>query len=123
MALDLSTMERAVLGALIRNNDQFTGISALISEADFLHPAHRIIFRSIVELAAGGYPFDVIAVTEWLDKHQLLDEAGGLRFVGLLNVAMPTSPDINACVRQIHNAARLRAMKDEANHGDGPNEL
>lgn len=106
-------MEQAVLATLIQNNDQYASIAELIEETDFLHPAHRIIFRSIAELATSHQPFDVITLAEWLMKPKLLDEVGGLRYLGALNKVITKNIDISTYARHIHDAACLWALQDK----------
>ncbi len=76
--------EIAVLGGILTDNSVWEKVSEIVFEDDFYRKNHRIIFQAISALDSEGEPFDVITVAEWLENHQLLDDAGGLSYLGAL---------------------------------------
>ena len=85
--------EQSVLGGLLLDNQAWFQIADLIVEGDFYHRNHALIFRAIAALSAQNIPFDVITVSDWLEKQQLLSTAGGFEY--LVNVARNTPSAAN----------------------------
>jgi len=85
--------EQSVLGGLLLDNQAWFQIADLIVEGDFYHRNHAVIFRAIAALSAQNIPFDVITVSDWLEKQNLLSTAGGFEY--LVNVARNTPSAAN----------------------------
>lgn len=85
--------EQSVLGGLLLDNQAWFQIADLIVEGDFYHRNHALIFRAIAALSAQNIPFDVITVSDWLEKQNLLSTAGGFEY--LVNVARNTPSAAN----------------------------
>jgi hypothetical protein len=71
-----------VLGGLMLDNRAWEQIADRISEEDFYRKEHRLIFRSIASLEAADKPFDVVTLSEELEKTHELNDAGGLVYLG-----------------------------------------
>ncbi|MEH6542585.1 MAG: replicative DNA helicase [Porticoccaceae bacterium] len=69
--------EQAVLGGLMLVNDVFDDIANIISEADFFQRDHRIIFSTMMELAANDQPLDALTLSETLKNTDQLVQTGG----------------------------------------------
>ena len=69
--------EQAVLGGVFLDRDAWIKVIERIHEEDFYRKDHRVVFQAIAALDNEGKPFDIVTVAEWLESHQLLDEAGG----------------------------------------------
>jgi len=76
--------EQSVLGGLMLDNRAWDNVADKVSEEDFYRQDHRLIFRSIVELAENGQPLDWITLSEWLKQRSELDNAGGTTYLGTL---------------------------------------
>ncbi len=76
--------EQSVLGGVLVNNDVWINLADRLHEEDFYRKDHRVIFNAIASLEAGGNPFDVVTVVEWLENHNRLEEAGGMGYVAAL---------------------------------------
>lgn len=70
--------EQCVLGGLMLDNSRFDVVSERVTAADFFRQDHRLIFHTIATLAEVSQPFDIITVSEYLEKHNQLEKAGGL---------------------------------------------
>lgn len=55
--------ERAVLGALILENESFGRVQAILEPNDFHHPVHRTIYEAMVKLREKGEPIDLVTLT------------------------------------------------------------
>ncbi|WP_338065402.1 replicative DNA helicase [Thiospirillum jenense] len=73
--------EQSLLGALMLSNQTWELIADKVSEQDFYHYKHRLIFRAIQLLADENQPCDIITLAEALEKHKLLNESGGLPYL------------------------------------------
>ncbi len=76
--------EQAVLGGVLINNEAWEKVIERIHEDDFYRKDHRTIFQAIYSLDDEGKPFDVVTVAEWLENHQLLEDASGLNYIAAL---------------------------------------
>jgi replicative DNA helicase len=102
--------EQAVLGGLMLDNRAWEKIADLITEVDFYRRDHRLIFRSIANLEANTQPFDVVTLSEQLDKNNEQDEAGGLAYLGRLAKETPSAANIKAYAEIVRERSVLRQM-------------
>jgi replicative DNA helicase len=102
--------EQSVLGGLMLDNEAWDKISDIIIEDDFYRRDHRMIFRSIAALAEKASPFDVITLSEWLEANGLLDNAGGLAYLGTLAKNTPSVANIMAYAKIVRERSVLRQL-------------
>ncbi len=76
--------EQAVLGGLMLDNDAWERVLDQVSDGDFYRHDHRLIFRAIAKLADHNQPFDVVTLSEMLDKEGQTAQTGGLAYLGEL---------------------------------------
>jgi replicative DNA helicase len=88
--------EQSVLGGLMLDNQAWDQVADQIQEADFYRREHQLIFRSIEALANKVQPFDVITLSEELERHGVLKDAGGLAYLGSLANDTPSAANIRA---------------------------
>lgn len=70
--------EEGVLSSLMASNAAWSAIEGRLSPDDFYRNDHRLIFKTMAQLAAKGVPLDVVTVSEALGASKWLDEVGGL---------------------------------------------
>jgi len=102
--------EHYVIGALLTDCN---GIDKM-SKLEFKHfyvEAHQIIFRAIVKLAATDGKWDIFTVSEFLERHKLLDRVGGFAYLGGLASATPTAANIQHYANIVVEYASRRALK------------
>ncbi|KFG10598.1 replicative DNA helicase [Streptomyces scabiei] len=68
--------EKAVLRAMLANQDAIADIVEALHDVDFYRPAHGLIYTTILDLYARGEPHDQVAVAAELAKQQQLEQAG-----------------------------------------------
>ncbi|EHQ51131.1 XRE family transcriptional regulator [Ectothiorhodospira sp. PHS-1] len=102
--------EQAVLGGLMLENDAWDTVSDHVAEVDFYRHDHRLIFRTIAELANRQAPFDVVTISERLEAHGELEEAGGLAYLGLLAKDTPSAANIRAYADIVRERSVLRQL-------------
>ena len=97
--------EQSVLGALMLDGSCFEKIEGKIIPEDFYNSHHSIIFRAIVRMNSDQNPVDVLTMAEFLENQKrrgkkgdenLLDEIGGLSYLGLLVRDTPSAANIRA---------------------------
>ncbi len=118
--------EQSVLGALLLDNQTWDTVSDRVSEVDFYRKDHRLIFRAISELAERQDPFDVITLSEILEKKGELGDVGGLAYLGMLAKDTPSAANIAAYADIVRERSILRQLihvgtdiADSAFHTEG----
>ncbi len=102
--------EQAVLGGLMLDNNAWERVSDAVSDGDFYRHDHRLIFRAIYTLAERNSPFDVVTLSEQLDKEGHLSQVGGLGYLGELAKNTPSVANIKAYAQIIRERATLRQL-------------
>lgn len=102
--------EQAVLGGVMLDNMAWERVSELLSESDFYRHDHRMIFKALVRLASRNQPFDVVTLAEDLDKEGLIDQVGGLAYLGQLAKNTPSVANISAYAQIIRERSTLRQL-------------
>lgn len=102
--------EQSVLGGLMLDNQAWDLIADRIGEQDFYRKEHRLIFRAIQKLAEADSPFDVITLSEMLERENALDDAGGLRYLGTLAKDTPSAANIAAYADIVRERSVLRQL-------------
>jgi replicative DNA helicase len=102
--------ELSVLGGLMLDPDAWERVADRITEDDFYRRDHRLIFRALQSLADADQPRDVVTVAEWLDKHALLDDVGGLAYLGRVVADTPTAANIVAYADIVREHAIKRQL-------------
>ena len=102
--------EQAVLGGLMLDNTAWDQIADVVTENDFYRRDHRLIFRAIGELANQAIPCDAVTLSEWLERHTLLEDAGGLTYIGLLAKNTPSAANIKAYGGLVREKSVMRQL-------------
>jgi replicative DNA helicase len=102
--------EQSVLGALLIDSSAWDQAADVVTMGDFYRPDHRLIFEALSELVAGGRPCDVVTVSEQLERHGRLADAGGLAYLGTLARDTPTAANVRAYASIVRERALLRAL-------------
>ncbi len=102
--------EQAVLGGLMLDNAAWDQIADRVAEADFYRHEHRLVFRAITALGERNDPFDAVTVSEWLERNDALDAAGGLSYLASLATDTPSASNIRAYADIVRERAMLRQL-------------
>ena len=62
--------ERAVLGAVLRDNEALVKVQAVLASEDFYQESHRLIFTAMREMASRGEPVDLLTLSEARDTRR-----------------------------------------------------
>jgi replicative DNA helicase len=102
--------EQSVLGGLMLENTAWDEVADRITEQDFYRRDHRLIYEAVRTLVDQGSPYDVITLSEWLGKHDALEAAGGLAYLGTLAKNTPSAANIRAYADIVREYSVLRQL-------------
>ena len=102
--------EQSVLGGLMLDNETWDQVADQVSEVDFYRKEHRLIYRIIQELSAKQVPFDVITLSEALEKKGELEDAGGLAYLGTLAKDTPSAANVKTYANIVRDRSVLRQL-------------
>ncbi len=69
--------EKAVLSAILLDNDAIHQVVTEIRDEDFYHPSHQLLYRSMVRLRDENQPVDLTTLAAHLKGEGLLESVGG----------------------------------------------
>ncbi len=102
--------EQSVLGGLMLENSAWDQIADKVVEIDFYRREHQLIFRAIQGLADQSKPFDVITLSEELERVSVLQDAGGLAYLGTLAKDTPSAANIRAYADIVREYSVMRQL-------------
>ena len=86
--------EQAILGAILINNDAMNQILDILSPGDFYRETHMSIYEGMVNLYNNSEPIDIITLSRFLTKKNLLERIGGSDYLTSIVEAVSTSAGI-----------------------------
>ncbi|MCP3671425.1 MAG: replicative DNA helicase [Gammaproteobacteria bacterium] len=102
--------EQSVLGGLMLENSAWDQIADKVVDIDFYRREHQLIFRAIQGLADQSKPFDVITLSEELERVSVLKDAGGLAYLGTLAKDTPSAANIRAYADIVREYSVMRQL-------------
>ncbi|MCX7101223.1 MAG: replicative DNA helicase [Methylobacter sp.] len=102
--------EQSVLGGLMLDNQTWDSVSDKVVEGDFYRRDHRLIFKTIEQLAEKQIPFDVITISESLEAIGELENSGGLSYLGMLAKDTPSAANIVTYANIVRDRSVLRQL-------------
>lgn len=102
--------EQSLIGGLLLDNQAWDRIADIVSDADFYRDDHRRIFRRIQGLIEQNKPADVVTVYEAIEKHNEVEQAGGLAYLGEIANNTPSAANIRRYAEIVHERAVLRHL-------------
>lgn len=106
--------EQSVIGGLLLDNDGWDRVADVVVEQDFYTGDHRRIFRAIKVLLESGKCADVITVAEFLEKHGMLADIGGLPYLGALAQNTPSAANIRRYAEIVRDRSLVRRVDSAA---------
>ena len=102
--------ERAVLGAILMDNDVVYTVMEILEPSSFYQPSHRLIFSTMMDLSERGEPIDIVTLSDRLRSGGSLDQAGGPDYIPTLADEVPTSAGVANYARIVREKAVLRNL-------------
>ncbi len=107
--------EKAVLGAVLIDNEQFNRAAELIDSPDFYRHAHQQIFDKMVSLFERDEVIDLVTLKEELNRAGNLNEVGGPAYIAALVDGVPKSTNVEYYAKIVKEKATLRSLIGSAN--------
>jgi replicative DNA helicase len=102
--------ERAVLGAILINNNAFYRIIGTIDTEDFFRDAHRTIFATMRRMAERSQDIEALTLKEELAKHAQLDQVGGVAYITSLMDVVPDVANVERYAHIVKEKSMLRRL-------------
>ncbi|MEJ2309502.1 MAG: replicative DNA helicase [Gammaproteobacteria bacterium] len=102
--------EQSVLGGLMLDNATWDQVADRVTKKDFYRREHQLIFDAIAALAEENKPFDVVTLAESLERSELLEEAGGLVYLGTLANETPSAANIRTYADIVREHSVVRQL-------------
>lgn len=107
--------EKAVLGAMLYDNETVPDASGTIIAADFYSDGHKHIYDSIMRIIDRGGAADIVTVSDDLRNAGLLDKAGGGAYVAGLPDAVISSANAGHYAQIVKGKSNERRIIEAAN--------
>lgn len=102
--------EKAVLGALLLNDEYISLVSEIITAEDFYSTPHKLIFQAIVDIAAQSKRIDILTLQDALSRQNQLETIGGVIYLLSLQEDIPAVGLIEQHATIIKEKAVLRNL-------------
>jgi replicative DNA helicase len=102
--------ERAVLGAVLRDNAALAEAGCLVREEDFFTDAHRKLWSGLSALVNAGTHADLVTLADELRRRGWVEDVGGYGTLADLWEAVPTSANVLHHARLVRDRAALRRL-------------
>lgn len=102
--------EQSVLGGLMLDNERYDDIADLLSATDFYQRTHQDVYAAIAEMLSRGLACDLVTLSENLKGKALLEQVGGLSYLGSLANETPGSSNVVTYAEIVRSKAVLRSL-------------
>src|ERR1700723_1009626 len=107
--------EQSVLGGLMLDAAAWDQIADRVVAEDFYRNDHRLIFEAVAVLIERSQPCDAVTLSGHLESQGLLDQVGGLAYLGSLARDTPTTANIRAYADIVRERSVLRQLISAGN--------
>ncbi|MEY4747081.1 MAG: hypothetical protein RLZZ416_130 [Candidatus Parcubacteria bacterium] len=107
-------MERALLGALLLNQNAMYEVADLVSSDSFYAAKHRTIFDAMLGLYAKGEPIDVVTAAAKLKERKQLPQIGGAAYLSELAASAASPGSARHYAQSVQTKFVLRSLIDAA---------
>ncbi|MCX5922017.1 MAG: replicative DNA helicase [Candidatus Dependentiae bacterium] len=108
--------ERAVLGALLLNDEYLGRVSEKLFANDFYSPAHQVIYQAILDLVHQLKRIDLVTLQDELSKKEKLEAIGGIVYLVSLQEDIPSVGLIEQHANIIKEKSVLRELITSASN-------
>ena len=102
--------EQSVLGGLMLDAAAWDQIADRVIADDFYRNDHRLIFEAVAGLIERSQPCDAVTLSGHLEAKGILDQVGGLAYLGSLARDTPTAANIRAYADIVRERSVLRQL-------------
>jgi len=102
--------EQSLLGGLMLDNGAWDQVADRVVQGDFYRREHRLIFSAIEALADRTQPYDLITLSEELERNGQLEDAGAISYLGRLAQDTPSAANIRAYADIVREYSVMRQL-------------
>ncbi|MFL0798120.1 MAG: replicative DNA helicase [Cellvibrionaceae bacterium] len=102
--------EQAVLGGLMLADKQFDAVAEILAPADFYSADHRLIFEVMAQLSGEEKPLDLITLEGALDNKGVLQQVGGLAYIGDIARNTPSAANLLSYAQAVKERSTIRSL-------------
>src|SRR6202050_49821 len=102
--------EQSVLGGLMLDAAAWDQVADRVLAEDFYRHDHKLIFEAIAGLIERSQPCDAVTLSGHLETQGVLDQVGGLSYLGSLARDTPSAANIRAYADIVRERAVLRQL-------------
>jgi replicative DNA helicase len=102
--------EQSVLGGLMLDSAAWDQVADRVLAEDFYRNDHRLIFEAVAGLIERNQPCDAVTLSGHLESQGVLDQVGGLAYLGGLARDTPTAANIRAYADIVRERSVLRQL-------------
>jgi len=103
--------ERAVLGAVLHDNEALSKARESVEDHYFYHVPHQLIFRAMVEMSNADTPIDLVTLLDHLQSSGQLEITGGASCLWKLLDGAFTAGNVRHHARIVREKAMLREAR------------
>ena len=107
--------EQAVLGSMLTDRDAVIAAIEIIKPEDFYREDNKAIYQAIYNLYGKGEPIDIITVKAQLIEEGNFEKVGGLEYLSLLPLKVPTTANAEMYIKIIEEKSILRNLIQTSN--------
>ena len=108
-------VERAVLGAILLDNEVLHEVVPLLQVDDFYRDTHQVIYRTIRDLYDLGKPVDLLILSEELRRRDEFEKVGGLEGISEIANSAPHAANAKYHAQIVREHAVKRNLIEAAN--------
>lgn len=119
-----SDAERSVLGSMLIDANALEISLEQLREEDFYVPANAAVFVAMRDIRASGDAVDLVTLTNELERHGKLEQAGGLAYITDLVTFVPTAANAQTYIELVETKSVQRQLIHAGNEiiHDGMND-
>ena len=107
--------ERAVLGAILLDNDTLDQAAEMLKADDFYVEGHRTVFSTMLALSSSSKAIDSLTLREELLRRDSLEAVGGVVYIASLLDGVPRVSNLEHYANIIREKSLLRRLVHSAN--------
>lgn len=102
--------EQSVLGSIMKEQDLLSDIFEVLVPDDFYIRSHKEIFKIISKMFEDNLKIDVLTVTDMAIKSKVIEEVGGLSYIGEMVKNTPSTANVVEYARIVKDRSLRRDM-------------
>lgn len=102
--------EAGIISAMFKDREVIQDIVQLVRDTDFYKPENAILFKAILEIDESGQSVDLVTMTNKLRKENLLENAGGVFYLGQIAAAPSTVYNVKQYAKIVQEKSTMRQL-------------